>query len=435
MRMLQLMEIGTDNERICQIREKYRDCLETSSRETSCDFKSHALSRLHTLTALLGRDYGIVCELSGESGQSERGDRRLRHQSCHEKGFLKAIEKCDHVFEDDAVLLKENVFGMAPVRSSFLLRAKAMPWMSDPGEIRRHREPKPAPPPENPSPSGYSYDDQTNRRGLKVRRLRFRMAKVKLSAECSPATAWAVELTCTKDFESDMKALSQLNEPSKAVKKSCRTILRYYHCLTPVTESASCQKNPEFIKHLEYFPKAITARYKEVCLRELEISPSLFKEKETTENPFYPPLRKMPLEPRIPQAEDYPRSHDDDDSSASERKRPEPRRDNDDHPSRDSRRGKHARKGGAHHGGGGYDERSSNNAEERGRNSGEGNVRKGGFKGSRGEGRRNRPNNWGAKRDDLDKNDGYPADPNDGFLEDSEPEGMNQRKKKLNEQL
>ncbi|KAL1440127.1 hypothetical protein MTO96_009938 [Rhipicephalus appendiculatus] len=123
MRMLQLMEIGTDNERICQIREKYRECLETSSRETNCDFKSHALSRLHTLSALLGRDYGIVCELSGES---ERGDRRLRHQSCREKGFLKAIEKCDRVFEDDAVLLKENVFGMAPVRSSFLLRAKAM---------------------------------------------------------------------------------------------------------------------------------------------------------------------------------------------------------------------------------------------------------------------------------------------------------------------
>lgn len=591
------------------------------------------------------------------------------------------------------------------------------PWMSDPGEIRRHREPKPAAPPENSSPSGYSYDDQeqippraecevdsfrrgqsecdrilrmnlphhhgshdyvcyalrkykmcvasvmiqsscyertfisqelhkirgiiqgysvdcfnitkeTNRRGLKVRRLRFRMAKVKLSAECSPATAWAVELTCTKDFESDMKALSQLNEPSKAVKKSCRTILRYYHCLTPVTESASCQKNPEFIKHLEYFPKAITARYKEVCLRELEISPSLFKEKvntsmaavlakadnckeeeasreflacalvfnevvthtnddfrkceayqnfiqctntiartlncgessefhhhaihvlsvllfnlqnrckqikrgrvggentgsaatntsgahkdgtppkggvphheggprlsenipdarpieptspppeheggptrrrffkntdqdfkETTENPFYPPLRKMPLEPRIPQAEDYPRSHDDDDSSASERKRREPRRDNDDHPSRESRRGKHARRGGAHHGGGGYDERSSNSGEDRSRNSGEerirnngeernshsgeernshngeGNVRKGGLKGSRGEGRRNRPNSWGSKRDDHDKNDGYPADPNDGFLEDSEPEGMNRRKKKLNEQL
>ncbi|KAH8018513.1 hypothetical protein HPB51_008212 [Rhipicephalus microplus] len=126
MRMLQLMEIGTDNERICQIREKYRECLETASRETNCDFKSHALSRLHTLTTLLGRDYGIICELSGEAGSRERGDRRLRHQSCHEKGFLKAIEKCDRVFEDDAVLLKENVLGMAPVRSSFLLRAKSM---------------------------------------------------------------------------------------------------------------------------------------------------------------------------------------------------------------------------------------------------------------------------------------------------------------------
>ncbi|XP_075530854.1 uncharacterized protein LOC142563956 [Dermacentor variabilis] len=126
MRMLQLMEIGTDNERICQIREKYRECLETSSHETNCDFKSHGLSRLHTLTTLLARDYGIVCEASGDTGPGERGDRRLRHQSCRERGFLKAIEKCDRVFEDDAVLLKENVFRMAPVRSSFLLRAKAM---------------------------------------------------------------------------------------------------------------------------------------------------------------------------------------------------------------------------------------------------------------------------------------------------------------------
>ncbi|XP_077524518.1 uncharacterized protein LOC144136230 [Amblyomma americanum] len=134
---------------------------------------------------------------------------------------------------------------------------------------------------------GYSVDcfnitKETNRRGLKVRRLRFRMAKVKLASECSPAAAWAVELTCTKDFEHDMKVLGQLNEPSRAVKKSCRTILRYYHCLTPVTESTSCQKNPEFIKHLEYFPKAITARYQEVCLKELDISPSLFKEKVNT---------------------------------------------------------------------------------------------------------------------------------------------------------
>ncbi|KAH6948191.1 hypothetical protein HPB50_023153 [Hyalomma asiaticum] len=174
------------------------------------------------------------------------------------------------------------------------------PWMSEPGEIRRHRDPKPAAQPENTGSSGYSYDDrkstptwfsvppallatylgsETNRRGLKVRRLRFRIAKVKLSLECSPATAWAVELTCTKDFESDMKALNQLNEPSTAIRKSCKTILRYYHCLTPVTESASCQKNPEFIKHLEYFPQAITSRYRELCLRELEISPSLFKEK------------------------------------------------------------------------------------------------------------------------------------------------------------
>ncbi|XP_037284002.2 uncharacterized protein LOC119176747 [Rhipicephalus microplus] len=689
------------------------------------------------------------------------------------------------------------------------------PWMSDPGEIRRHRESKAvAVPPESPGPAGYSYDDQeqtpsraecevdsfrrgqsecdrilrmnlphhhgshdyvcyalrkykmcvasvmiqsscyertfisqelhkirgiiqgysvdcfnitreTNRRGLKVRRLRFRMAKVKLSAECSPAAAWAVELTCTKDFETDMKALSQLNEPSRAVKKSCRTILRYYHCLTPVTESASCQKNPEFIKHLEYFPKAITARYKEVCLRELEISPSLFKEKvntsmaavlakadnckeedasreflacalvfnevvthtnddyrkceayrnfiqctntiartlncgessefhhhavhvlsvllfnlqnkckhfkrgriggedtgatatntsgahkdgvrpneggphlpdnipdarpaepkstppeheggptrrrffkntdqafkETTENPFYPPLRKMPLEPRIPQADDYPRSHDDDDSSASERKRPGRHRNNDDHPSRESMRGRHARKGGAHHDDGSNErgrnsgdernrnsaderhrnsaeERDRNGAEERDKNSGEkhnrnsgeehnrnigeehnrklgeehnrnigeehnrnigeehirnigeehnrnigeehirnigeehnrnigeehirnsgderdrssdeerdrssdeehdrssveGNVRKGGFKGGRREGRRHRPHSWGARRIDQDKNDGYPADPNYGFLEDSEPEGMDERKKRLSELL
>ncbi|XP_077503321.1 uncharacterized protein LOC144113850 [Amblyomma americanum] len=78
MRMLQLMEIGTDNERICQIREKYRECLETSSRETNCDFKSHALSRLQTLTTLLTRDYGIVCESPDEGDSAGRGNRRFR---------------------------------------------------------------------------------------------------------------------------------------------------------------------------------------------------------------------------------------------------------------------------------------------------------------------------------------------------------------------
>lgn len=124
MRMLQLMEIGTDNDRICQIRIKYKECLETSSRETNCDFKSHALSRLHTLTTLLQRDYGIICEGQNEASAGLGGSRRVRHQSCREKGFLKAIEKCDHVFEDDAVLLKENLFRMATIQSSFLIRAK-----------------------------------------------------------------------------------------------------------------------------------------------------------------------------------------------------------------------------------------------------------------------------------------------------------------------
>lgn len=80
MRMLQLMEIGTDNDRICQIRIKYKECLETSSRETNCDFKSHALSRLHTLTTLLQRDYGIICEGKNEASAVLGGNRRVRRK-------------------------------------------------------------------------------------------------------------------------------------------------------------------------------------------------------------------------------------------------------------------------------------------------------------------------------------------------------------------
>ncbi|CAN8000958.1 unnamed protein product [Ixodes pacificus] len=128
MRMLQLMEIGTDNDRICQIRRKYQECLEQSSRETNCDFKVHALSRLHTLTTLLKRDYGITCDgrSVAQKELNHYNHKRVRHQSCRERGFLKAIEKCDHVFEDDAVLLKENVIRASPIRTSFVIRAKEM---------------------------------------------------------------------------------------------------------------------------------------------------------------------------------------------------------------------------------------------------------------------------------------------------------------------
>ncbi|CAN7991687.1 unnamed protein product [Ixodes hexagonus] len=113
---------------LARIRGKYRECLEQSSRETACDFKVHALSRLRTLTALLKRDYGILCD--GQSVAQKELDhnnhRPARHQSCRERGFLKAIEKCDHVFEDDAVLLKENVIRASSIRTSFVIRAKEM---------------------------------------------------------------------------------------------------------------------------------------------------------------------------------------------------------------------------------------------------------------------------------------------------------------------
>lgn len=440
---------------------------------------------------------------------------------------------------------------------------------------------------------GYSVDcfnitKETNRRGLKVRRLRFRMAKVKLSAECSPATAWGVELTCTRDFETDMRALRQLHEPPKAVKKSCRAILRYYHCLTPVTESSSCQRNKEFVKHLEYFPKVITARYKDTCLKELELSPALFTDKMntsvarqqfarqqdncreeeaareflacalvfnevvaqknqeihkicdafsnfkkclemiaqtlncgsnsafsyhatnvlgilvynhqnkcrnfakrgrsggnektgvktraekkffgddestertpsttlegqrtrrklfkytdevfrvTTENPFYPPLRKIPFEPRVPQADDYPRSSDElernqHDSRGSDRdqgkwKEPSQKR-GFRYGNEEDGKNEPSRKGGSRYG------TEEGGKSDRGSDAKEAATFGGAFRGSRGDkSRRNRGNGWNARRDDADKEDGR-ADPNDGFLEDSDDvEATHRRKKKLLQQ-
>lgn len=119
----------------------------------------------------------------------------------------------------------------------------------------------------------------TDRQVLNFRRRRFRMAKVKLSRKCNFGTAWSVEIACTRDFEADMKSVAKLAGSPRAIKKSCRTILRYYHCLTPVTESTSCQSNPNVVSDLEYFPNILTAPYKEACLKELDMSPSLLKDK------------------------------------------------------------------------------------------------------------------------------------------------------------
>ncbi|XP_064467142.1 uncharacterized protein LOC135378159 isoform X2 [Ornithodoros turicata] len=69
MRMIQLVEIGFDNEKICQLRDKYHDCLMEASRENHCDYNELAVGRMRTLTALLKRDYSIDCNKIGSLGR------------------------------------------------------------------------------------------------------------------------------------------------------------------------------------------------------------------------------------------------------------------------------------------------------------------------------------------------------------------------------
>lgn len=48
------------------------------------------------------------------------------------------------------------------------------------------------------------------------------MAKQMLSEKCTAVSSWDVVLSCTKDFDSDVKNISGFKDSTTAIRKTCR---------------------------------------------------------------------------------------------------------------------------------------------------------------------------------------------------------------------
>lgn len=128
---------------------------------------------------------------------------------------------------------------------------------------------------------GYSVDcfnitKETNQRIGHIRRMRYRMSRARLSPKCSPASAWSLELKCTKDFQREVEAFPDKTNPQQ-LKHTCSSVLRYYNCLSPLTRATKCKKSEkEFIQHIEYFPRVLTIEYRDACRKDISVKLSLF---------------------------------------------------------------------------------------------------------------------------------------------------------------
>lgn len=65
-----------------------------------------------------------------------------------------------------------------------------------------------------------------------------------------------------------MKSFHALSPPFH----SCRALSRYYSCLNTVLHSESCEEDTELMMHMEYFPKVLTQKYREMCFAELKLT-------------------------------------------------------------------------------------------------------------------------------------------------------------------
>ncbi|XP_077503183.1 uncharacterized protein LOC144113753 [Amblyomma americanum] len=87
---------------------------------------------------------------------------------------------------------------------------------------------------------------------------------------CTRDKAWETQFLCAKKFHTKLRKI----EDDKEVESHqiCRSLSRYYSCLNTVLHSESCEEDTELMMHMEYFPKVLTQKYREMCFAELKLT-------------------------------------------------------------------------------------------------------------------------------------------------------------------
>ncbi|XP_037554999.2 uncharacterized protein LOC119431589 [Dermacentor silvarum] len=87
---------------------------------------------------------------------------------------------------------------------------------------------------------------------------------------CTRDKAWETQFLCAKKFHTKLRKI----EDDKEVESHqiCRSLSRYYSCLNTVLHSESCEEDTELMMHMEYFPKVLTQKYREMCYAELKLT-------------------------------------------------------------------------------------------------------------------------------------------------------------------
>lgn len=87
---------------------------------------------------------------------------------------------------------------------------------------------------------------------------------------CTRDKAWETQFLCAKKFHTKLKKIEEDKEVESH--QICRALSRYYSCLNTVLHSESCEEDTELMMHMEYFPKVLTQKYREMCFAELKLT-------------------------------------------------------------------------------------------------------------------------------------------------------------------
>lgn len=87
---------------------------------------------------------------------------------------------------------------------------------------------------------------------------------------CTRDKAWETQFLCAKKFHTKLRKIEEDKEVESH--QICRALSRYYSCLNTVLHSESCEEDTELMMHMEYFPKVLTQKYREMCFAELKLT-------------------------------------------------------------------------------------------------------------------------------------------------------------------
>ncbi|CAN7991683.1 unnamed protein product [Ixodes hexagonus] len=87
---------------------------------------------------------------------------------------------------------------------------------------------------------------------------------------CTRDKAWETQFLCAKKFHSKLRKI----EDDKEIESHqiCRALSRYYSCLNTVLHNEACEEDTELMSHMEYFPKVLSQKYREMCVAELKLT-------------------------------------------------------------------------------------------------------------------------------------------------------------------